>query len=462
MPIPDGRILFALDPDDTSLTWSPTWTALDDEYPSLVTSYTIDRGRQYELDHTDTGRATVEIADVEGVLDPTNAGGPFYGAIEALIQAMIRRYNPVSDTWETRFRGFVSDYDYAFDPSMRVNRLTVQLVDLFEFLAAIDMYPTTFGHDPAAGGSGVTDPSELDDQVWFGPTVDGQPFDERIRAIIEQALIPNDYRIVFSGNVDVQATTYSPGESALSAIQETADAEFPGVSNVYCDRHGRICVHGRLAKFDPAGTVASLDDPSNWDFHEFDAGDGFWVASSPPTYAHLREFAFNRGLSKVINQGLATPKNAPDGSLEAQVVDDLTSQGLRGIRSWSALNLITQAGNLTPATNALEETKRFALYYVNNYAIPRNRITAISFRSIDPSSPGASETWRLVSQVDISDYITVSVGSPGGGGFDHDPYFVEGIHESSAPANPLYDDVTVSLDLSPQAYFTGYNPWEEE
>ena len=73
MADPVGRFNIAF--DDPTLTWEPTWTRLDNT-DNLVTSYTIDRGRQYELDTTDTGRATVEITDTDGILDPTNPPAP--------------------------------------------------------------------------------------------------------------------------------------------------------------------------------------------------------------------------------------------------------------------------------------------------------------------------------------------------------------------------------------------------
>ena len=54
---------------------------------------------------------------------------------------------------------------------------------------------------------------------------------------------------------------FSPVRAPLDAIQTAADAEFPGVANVYVDRLGRLCVHGRLAKFDPVGTSRVLERP---------------------------------------------------------------------------------------------------------------------------------------------------------------------------------------------------------
>src|SRR4029077_10224001 len=80
-PLPDGRVLIAF--DGNTLEWDATFTAIDN-HPSLVTRHSIDRGRQFEMDRTDTGRATVEIADKDGLLDPTNSPGPYYTRIEPL------------------------------------------------------------------------------------------------------------------------------------------------------------------------------------------------------------------------------------------------------------------------------------------------------------------------------------------------------------------------------------------
>src|SRR4029077_20859754 len=123
-------------------------------------------------------------------------------------------------------------------------------------------------------------------------------------------------------------------------------------------------------------------------------------------------------------------------------------------RSWSAQDLLTN-GHVPPAvTTDLEETKRFATYYVNNYKNPANRITYIAFRSERIGAAGAGELWDLLSRVDISHSVTVTVASPGGGGFNADPYFVEGVHETVQPLTGEMDDVTLTLDLSPQAYFS--------
>ncbi len=442
-----GRFSIAF--DDPSLEWDPTWTALDQEHPSLVTSYSIDRGRQFELDRTDTGRATVELADRDGILDPTNTSGPYYGKIEPLLQAGIAAYNPITDDWHPRYRGFIEDMSYDFDPSQQVNRLTITLVDIFEILNAIEMQPGEFGDEPPQGGI-----------IWFAEA----NVDTRIQQVLGlpgadplNAGLPAEWRVVFSGNVILYPGSYSPGQTVLEVIQEAADGEFPGVaSNVYSDRFGRLVFHGRLAKFDPEGVEAGAGDPDIWTFREFTAGDGDAVAVAPSTTAQIRSFAFNRGLSKVINQAFATPNRATGTPLtvaevHGQVVQDLASIGLRGIRAWSAQDLLTK-GHVPPdVSDDLTETHRFGEFMVANFAEPHNRVTEITFRSMRPGAPGAAATWNLLCRSDIADACAITVASPGGGGFDGDDFFIEGIHEQGRPLNADYDDLTVSFDLSPRA-----------
>jgi hypothetical protein len=447
---PPGRIFIAF--DSGTLVWAAAWTRID-SYPSLVASYTIDRGRQYELDKTDTGRAIIQINDTNGVLDPTNPAGPYYGKLEPLLQVMIGRQHPFTGDWHTRFRGFIEDYDYSFDPSQQVNRLTITCVDIFEILNAIELQPGQFGTPAEAT-------AEEGDQVVFK----ADSMHARILAVLgsANANIPDEFYTgtVFTGNVTVKRTVYAPGESVLAVVQEAADAEFPGVSNVYTDCQGRLSVHGRLAKFDPA----SASFGSAWTFNEWDAGDAAALATVPGA-ARIRRFGYNRGLAKVINIAAATPFRAGVGlttsEANGQVVKDTVSIGKYGYRSWSADNLITDTGQLN-GNNDLQETKLFAQYYVDNYANPKPRVTEIQFRAMTAEGAvigeGARNTWDLLSSIDIADSVTIYVGSPGGGGFPtptsgENVFYVEGIHEEVRPLQADYDDVTLSLDLSPKAYF---------
>jgi len=422
--------------------WAPTWTSLDTT-DNLVVSYTIDRGRVFEMDQTDGGRATVEILDRDGVLDPTNPGGPHFGLIEPLLQCRLQSWNPVTATMQPRFRGWVSDWTYDFDPGQQVNRLRLELTDIFEVLGAIDMLPyPIFGDDPV-----TNDHPDSAGQVYYN----GVDVQDRITRLLADSGIPDGFSVVFTGNVSIWASIYSVGETPLAAIQEAADAEWPGVSNVYPDRFGRIVFHGREAKFDPAGVLAGVDS-SVWDWHHWQAGDGAAVAADLGAVAQLRSFGYTRGVSKIINSAIAYPVGATDAQIAAQIVTDSTSIARYGRRSWSAQNLLTRA-SLADGSDAFVETQRFAQYYVDNFKQPRDRVDGVAFRSIQLGAPGANVTWQLLTEIDISDRVDLTVSSPGGGGFTAVPYYVEGIHETVRPLNPEMDSVTVELDLSPTAYF---------
>lgn len=456
-----SRVSVAFDQD--TLAWDVFWTELDVDYPSLVTSWSIDRGRQYELDRCDTGRATVTIADRDGVLDPSNPDHDW--ELGPLLQVRLMRHNPVTDVWSTRFRGFIEELNYEWHPSQKVNVLTMDLVDIFEIIATVEMHPGHFGDSPPSGSEG---------QVFFEDTPTSAPpwgMQTRVWAVLGPfgVGLADEWHNVFSGNVAIHETIYSAGESAMTAVQEACDAEFPSVGNVYADRKGVLQVHGRYARFDPVGTAAAT---TGWDFHDWKAGDGAAVAASPDDTAHIRVFGTNRGLSKIVNQGMAVPiRNTDftppgDADIAGQVVQASGSIAKYGIRPWSAQNLLTKYG-ITDDLVALDECKRFAQYYVDNYKAiktiggvdhraPITRIPSVGFRSMHPEADGAGANWALLSTCDIGDRLTVTIAAPGGGGFSGDDlasqHLVEGVHEEVHPLQPGYDDVTLTLDLSPFAY----------
>ena len=404
-----------------------------------VAEYTIDRGRTFELDRCDTGRATVTIHDTEGLLDPTNAVDDL--GIQPLLQARLALWNPVLEDWYTRYRGFVEAVESDFHPSQLVNTITISLVDIFEFLS-IEMHPGHFGTTPPAASKGNVYYDETPDDDEHGMQL-------RVNQILEDANIPDEFKVVFSGNVSLKATVYSPGESAMAAIQDAVDAEFPAVGNVYGDRLGRLAVHGRYARFDPLGTEAIT---TGWDFHDWKAGDGAAVAASPTDTAHIRGFSMSRDVGKVINRASASPLGIADDDIAGQVVQDASSISNWGIRPWSSENLIIKQG-VTESNTALEECRLYAQYFVDEYASVADRISSVTFRSQRVGAVGDAANWLLLSECDLGDRVAITIGSPGGGGFSADQFFVEGVHEIYRPAGPELDDVTLTLDLSPASYF---------
>ena len=426
-----------------------------------VAEFSIDRGRAYELDKVDTGRATISIHDTEGLLDPTNPGSPYTGEIQPLLQARLALWDPMQEDWFTRFRGFVESYEYEFDPSQLVNRVTISLVDLFEIVQAIQMFPGVFGDSVSDSGD-----------VFFEDTLEGDlhGMQDRVTDILTNAPlgncgIPAGFYVVFSGNVSLHEATYSAGESAMTAIQDAVEAEFPAVGNVACDRLGRLTVHGRYARFDPVGTAAAT---VGWDFRDWKAGDGAAVAASPTDTAHIRSFSISRDLGKIINFATASPKTnltgaAYDTAIQGQLVQDADSKRDYGIRGWSAENLLTKEGvtdgDLGDGGDWLQ-TKRFASYYKNNFKTPQNRVTRIGFRSSSLDMTGSAANWEFLTACDLNDRIALTISSPGGGGFEDEQYFIEGIHEEVRPLSGEMDDVTLTLDLSPFDYFLD-NPFSE-
>lgn len=422
---------------DPTLEPDPTWTDLT-ATANLVAGAQIDRGRAYELDRTDTSTASVQINDVDGVLDPTNTEGPYFGLIEPLLQVRISLLNPVTDESSVIYRGYIEDFDYIVDPDTQISQLTLSLVDAFEILTAIEMQ--------ADGTFGDTVPPAVAGNIFF----DNANVDDRIFQVLGNAGWSTALSTIFSGNVSLQESTYSPGDTVLDVVQEAADAEFPGLANVYVDKFGVVTFHGRKAKFDPVGV--SSEHGVSWPFQQWKAGDGAAVAASLSDTAQLRQLSVNRGLSKIINQAYATPAGISPLDVAGQVKTDATSIGIYGIRSWSAENLRTQGG-LDDGLNANDECFLFPLYYVANYKEPRNRVSAIAFRMMRPDDPRAAANWAFLCGVEISDALALTVGFRGGGGFNAEPWFIEGIHYDIKPLNGQYADVTLTLDLSPQAYF---------
>lgn len=453
----NGGVRVSLALNQGALVADPDWTDITALEANLVAGYEINRGREFELDQTDTGSYTVTVKDRNGILDVTNSSSPIYGGDLPLgpdLQILVELWNPVTEEWSTRFRGWTSTFDYTLDPSGRIGFLNIRCYDIFALLTRIEMQPGQFGDQPPGAAAGGRDGVIFFDDATFKGRID-QVGTNAIGATAWAA-----FAVVFTGNVNLLEGLHSPGENPMDPIQQACDGEFPGVSNVYPDRFGRLAAHGRLAKFDPAGTWLSIagDDASRdalWAWRHWKIGDDAACAASPGTYAQLRPpFSWALDDEKVINSALAYPKNLKERLIADQYVDDAVSKGIRGYMSWSKENLLTKSGILTGKTGP-EECKAFGQFYVNNYAEPRNRFTALSTATVRPSHPTAAETWAMLCGSDIGDRVDVTVSHPGGGGFNLEPGFIEGIHETAVPHDGVHAYVTQSYDVSPMAYFTG-------
>jgi hypothetical protein len=129
---------------------------------------------------------------------------------------------------------------------------------------------------------------------------------------------------------------------------------------------------------------------------------------------------------------------------------DATSISNYGYRGREAAALIIK-DNFNNANTGADECELFGEFYVANYAEPRKNIERVSFRSVWPWDDRAGATWALMTRADISDVIHLWVDEAG---LTDEQFFIEGISGECRVLNPDFDNVTVTPNLSPQAYYT--------
>ena len=238
---------------------------------------------------------------------------------------------------------------------------------------------------------------------------------------------------------------YCSEDTILAAMRDAADAEFPGVANVYVDKRGILQFHGREARFDPATVSASA---TNWDYNTWKAGDGTAIAGDS-SYAMVKDFSFNRPRSRIINTALSYPVGIKEDNIPDMVVTDSSSVSTYGYRGWSAPNLIV-LDNFNNSNTGADECILYSTHYKDNYATPRKNIQRLMVTTLHPGDSYASSNWAFVTGIDISDTVTVTLGDAS---IDED-FFVEGVDITARPATDTYDYVEIVPNLTPAAFYT--------
>lgn len=432
----------------------------------LAQRFEIARGRTSELDKTGTGTATVTTFDTEGILDPTNTGSPFAGLLDPVKQARITILNPYlsltenDNTLYPLFRGYVDTWgDFEVHPSGRWIEGTVQLVDALALFAELRMMPATHGDTPPAGSEG---------DVYFiggpnGYSAGGfKHVDRRQRDVLdmigygEMGVTQGVLRNIFSGNVTMLEQVYARADQAVTVLDDCADAELPGPAVRFIGKDGTYNFRGRFSRFFP-------ETPS-YNINHWYLGGTPQAEADPNVVVISRIPAFRRAAQDIINASLALPSGADDDDVPGNLVTDPGSIAQFGYRSRETANLLTFEGHddMGDPVNSIDETRKFADYTVGNYKDPKTRVLQIEVTGLDPRHPLAPAVWRFLTQVELSDLISLDTLGlhPGGGGFDED-FFVEGIHYTCDPAPPpKYYELVCTLDVSPRSLFD-YNPFGE-
>jgi len=452
---------------DDRLTWSPTWTRIDNVQPSLISGFDISRGKQTEQDKTDTSTAVVYVNDRWGYFDPNNVGSAFAGYLGK--QVLLQVYDPVAAAWVQQTRMWVDHVDFDINPATRdgtsiLSNVQLHCVDIFGLLSRLkmDVSEVTPAVKPGYAVSsnrvfGNTVPARREGIVFYEDSSpgDGSGFDDRLTQIASDCGLTSDWYVFFSGNVDLLEGVYDVGDSPMMALQQAVDAEMPGVGQMYSDKRGRLVGHGRGARFDPdtvwtgiAGSNAARD--AVWRFRRYKAGDGAAIALDADRAQIRPPLRWSYSEDQTRNVGFAYPKDLTEAQKTSQVY---VVSGVDPIdrRVWTAENLLVKAGTTTGNTGA-QEAYAYATFWAEVLSVPRVRVEALTFKSIPTGHPQAEPTWDLMLNADISDIIDLEHGVAGGVGVSEE-WYVEGSEMTVRPLNSEMDMVTVTFNVSPVAYY---------
>jgi len=168
------------------------------EYVNItnVQRIAIRRGRDRVLDTYSAGTATIQFLDMTGLWNPTNTSS--YGTkIKPFNQIQIQA--TYSSTNYQLFTGYVSSWDYDWQPGTGVSQVTIQAIDAFRLFGLANITTVTGATTGEAPGT-------------------------RLGKILDQVNWPSTYRDIDTGNVTLQA---DPGteRTVLDAAQALEAAE---------------------------------------------------------------------------------------------------------------------------------------------------------------------------------------------------------------------------------------------
>lgn len=168
---------------------------VDEDISAPVRGFTIERGRQHELDRVETGRARVRFRNADGAFTAENPSSPYYPYFRPMAPLAIRAtYSAV--TYDL-FTGFIEGMPQTWTQGPAGDaQVEVRAVDAFKILNLAKVTTTR----PAEGAGA------------------------RIIALLDAIGWPASLRAIDAGDSNVQAVTLDD-VSILSHLQEVAASE---------------------------------------------------------------------------------------------------------------------------------------------------------------------------------------------------------------------------------------------
>ncbi len=184
----------------------------------------------------------------------------------------------------------------------------------------------------------------------------------------------------------------------------------------------------------------------------------------------MRVLEYDVNRNNIVNVAVCYPQGTQPNQMLSQVYADTTSIGDFGHYAAPPMSDLLTAkpinDNLNghPTWTRYTECLKFAELLVKNQKDPREAITALQVKTVDPADSRATNVWHVLTRSDVSDMCNVRVGYPAGTGFTGtspaDDYFIEGREMRVRPLNssadksslPGYDYVELDLNVSPAVW----------
>jgi hypothetical protein len=348
---------------------TPTWQDVTDS----VTTLTINRGRQYELDQIQAGTCTMTLDNNDRRFDPSYTLGPYYGGLKPMNR--IR----VSATWSGTtyylFTGFVERWPPKFSRP-QWNEVSITCTDAY--LALSQAIIT--GLFPAAL-TGARISAVLTAANWATSSAAPGYWTLGTSALGSATRLsyPVPTTVIDVGRTPVPAVTYTATQqqTALAHIQDIAVNSERGI--FFIDGQGRAVFHDRVHRLGLVTSSVTLSDSQS---------------ASTSSSIRYADIAPSMDADHVVNDVTVTASAVGASAQEAM---DSTSIDTYFRRSLS----------VTPQLNTDAEALNMALFILRQTKVASERFDSVT---LEPWTD--DNIWPHALGREISDRVSVSLTPP--------------------------------------------------